>query len=158
MQLEGYTQVEVTPWENVSGGKAVECAQPHSCTASFRFAKNSGFYDLDVQYFDLDNGESTYRVFIGKQLVDEWTANAHLPATKIGGDSATRRRIKQLQLHTGDEIRIEGIPADQEPRLWTTSSFTPCRNQVDLPLRRATLVVLNEFPLRSRQRVIQASR
>ena len=114
MQLEGYTQVEVTPWENASGGKAVECAQPHSCTASFQFTKNSGFYDLDVQYFDLDNGESAYRVFIGTQLVDEWTANAHLPATKIGGDSATRRRIKHLQLHPGDEMRIEGIPAGQE--------------------------------------------
>src|SRR5712671_4313938 len=39
--------------------------------------------------------------------------------------------------------------------LWTTSSFTPCRNRLDLPLRRAALVVLNEFPLRSRQRVIE---
>ena len=114
MQLQGYTPVEVTPWENASGGKAIECAQAESCTASFRFASSPGFYDLCVQYFDLNNGESTYRVFVGTQLVDEWTANAQLPATRLGGDSATRRRIKRLSLRDGDEIRIEGIPSGQE--------------------------------------------
>ena len=114
MQLEGYTQVEVTPWENASGGKAIECAQPQSCTASFRFPDNPGFYDLDIQYFDLNNGESTYHVFVGTQLVDEWIANAHLPTTKLGGDSSTRRRIKHLELHPGDQIRIEGVPDGQE--------------------------------------------
>jgi alpha-glucuronidase len=114
MQLQGYTPVDVTPWENASGGKAIECAQPQSCTASFRFSKNPGFYDLDVEYFDTDNGESTYRLYVGSRLADEWTANAHLPTTKIGGDSATRHRVTHLQLHTGDEIRIEGIPRGQE--------------------------------------------
>ena len=114
MQLQGYTPVDVTPWENASGGKAIECAQPQGCTASFRFSKNPGFYDLDVEYFDTDNGESTYRVFVGSLLADEWTANAYLPATKIGGDSATRHRIKRLHLQQGDEIRIEGIPGGQE--------------------------------------------
>src|SRR6266403_329704 len=46
-------------------------------------------------------------------------------------------------------------PGARNGRLWTTSSFTPCRNRLDLPLRQATLIVLNEFALRSRQRVIQ---
>jgi len=114
MQLQGYTPLEVTPWENASGGRAVECAQTQSCTASFRFSKNPGFYDLDVEYFDTDNGEATYRLYVGSQLVDEWVANTHLPTTKIGGDSATRHRTKRLQLQPDDEIRIEGVPSGQE--------------------------------------------
>ncbi len=114
MHLQGYTPVEVTPWENVSGGKAIECARPQGCTASFHFTNDPGLYDLDIQYFDLDNGESRFRVFVGTQLVDEWTANAHLPTTKLGGDSSTRRRIKRLVLRAGDEIRIEGIPGGDE--------------------------------------------
>ena len=114
MQLQGYTPVEVTPQENASGGKAVECVQPQSCIASLRVTNSPGFYDLDIQYFDLNNGESTYRVFVDERLVDEWTANAHLPTTKIGGDSATRRHIKRLHLQQGNEIRIEGVPSDQE--------------------------------------------
>jgi alpha-glucuronidase len=114
MQLQGYKPVEVTPSENASGGKAIECAQSQGCAASFHFTNNPGFYDLDVEYFDTDNGESTYRVYVGLQLADEWTANAHLPTTKIGGDSSTRRRIKHLELRLGDQIRIEGIPDGQE--------------------------------------------
>src|SRR5882724_1286735 len=50
---------------------------------------------------------------------------------------------------------LKVFPRARSEHLWTTSSFTPCRNRLDLPLRGATLVVLNELALRSRQRVIQ---
>jgi len=127
MQLQGYVPVEVTPWENSSGGKAIECVQPQGCTASFRFTNNSGLYDLDIEYFDLDNGESRYRVFAGTQFVDEWTANGHLPTTKLGGDSSTRRQIRRVALRPGDEIRIEGIPGGGEraPLDYVEISATP---------------------------------
>jgi alpha-glucuronidase len=114
MQLQGYSPVEVTPWENASEGKAIECAQPQGCTASFRFTKKPGVYNLDIEYFDQNNGESKYRVFVNAQLVDEWVANAHLPASKPNGDSSTRRRIKGITLKPGDEIRIEGLPEGEE--------------------------------------------
>ena len=114
MQLQGYVPLEVVPRENASGGKAIDCGQKQGCIAWFRFDGEPGWYELDVQYFDLNNGESTFRVFLGQQLVDAWIANDHLPTTKIGGDSSTRRRIKALALRPGDEIRIEGIPNGEE--------------------------------------------
>jgi alpha-glucuronidase len=51
---------------------------------------------------------------VGDHLVDEWVANDTLPATKIGGDSSTRRRIRGLALRPGEEIRIVGIPDREE--------------------------------------------
>ena len=114
MQLQGYLPVDVNPWENASGGKAVECTQSQGCSATFRFTRNAGWYALDVQYFDQNNGESRFRVLVNGQVVDEWVANDHLPATKIGGDSSTRRRITGLALRPGDQIRIEGIPDRDE--------------------------------------------
>ncbi len=113
MELDGYTAVDVTPWENASGGKAVQCER-EKCSATFRFDRAAGWYDLDVQYFDQANGESRFRVFVGQQLIDEWTADLHLPAFRIGGDSSTRRHIRGLALHPGDEIRLEGIPQAAE--------------------------------------------
>jgi alpha-glucuronidase len=71
-------------------------------------------YELGVQYFDQNNGESRYRVFVNNKPVDEWTASLPLPATKIGGDSSTRRRIPNLAIQRGAEIRIEGIPDRDE--------------------------------------------
>jgi alpha-glucuronidase len=115
MLLQGYTPVDVTPPENASGGRAIVCErQTQPCRATFRFGRPPGWYDLDVEYFDQNNGESRFRVFVGEQQVDEWIADDHLPATKPGGDSSTRRRITGLALRPGDEVRIEGLPEGGE--------------------------------------------
>lgn len=115
MQLQGYAPVDVVPWENSSGGKGVECRQPGGCSASFRFDRAPGWYRLDVEYYDQDNGESNFRVLLNGQTIDQWTANRLLPARKPGGDASSRRRIRGVPLRPGDEIRIEGIPGGREP-------------------------------------------
>ncbi len=115
MQLAGYAPVDVVPQETASGGKAVECAAPApSCSAKFKFNGVAGWYEIDVQYFDQNNGESTFRVLVNRRTADEWTADDRLPTTKIGGDSSTRRWIHRIALHSGDEIQIEGVPDGHE--------------------------------------------
>ncbi|HXT25475.1 MAG TPA: alpha-glucuronidase family glycosyl hydrolase [Candidatus Eisenbacteria bacterium] len=114
MALSGYVPVEVTPWENASGGKAIECSDAKGCSASFRVSGEPGKYEIDVQYFDQNNGKSRFRVLVNNNKVDEWAAEDCLPAKKIGGDSSTRRRIYELPLQPGDEIRLEGVPDGQE--------------------------------------------
>ena len=111
MELEGYIPVDVTPWEGASGGKAIVCvvsSQP--CTAKYRFTGVKGWYNLDVEYFDQNNGVSKYQVFVGNQLVDEWLADSSLPATAPNGDSSTRRHIIGLALRPGDVLSIKGFP------------------------------------------------
>jgi alpha-glucuronidase len=114
MQLGGYTQVDVMPWENASGGKAIQCTLPQSCSAIFRPDKAAGQYEIDVQYFDQNNGNAKYRLYVANKLVDEWTANDLLPTTKIDGDSSTRHRTTGITLAPSDEIRIEGFPDGDE--------------------------------------------
>ena len=114
MQLTGYTPVDVTPWENASGGKAIECREPNGCHAEFKFERAAGWYTVDVEYFDQDNGESRYRVLVNDQVMDAWIAGNDLPAKKPGGDSSSRRRIKGIALRPGDTIRIEGSPDGEE--------------------------------------------
>lgn len=115
MQLEGYMPFEVVPRETASGGKAVECAPPAKrCSAAFRFDGARGQYEMDVEYFDQNNGKSKFRVLVDDRVVDAWVADDDLPATKPGGDSSTRRRIVGLALHPGENIRIEGVPDGDE--------------------------------------------
>ena len=115
MQLDGYVPIDVVPPENASGGKAIACPAPaQKCSATISFAGKLGWYELDVEYFDQNNGRSRFRVLLGDQLLDEWVADDHLPATKPGGDSSTRRRIPGLALRPGDMIRIEAIPDGEE--------------------------------------------
>jgi alpha-glucuronidase len=115
MQLQGYVPIEVVPRETASGGKAIECPpSEQKCSASYRFAGAAGQYEIDVEYFDQNNGKSHFRVLVGDNVVDEWVADDHLPATKPGGDSSTRRRIPDLALSPGDTIRIEGVRDGEE--------------------------------------------
>jgi len=115
MQLQGYVPFEVVPRETASGGKAIECAPPaRECSAAFRFDGAAGQYEMDVEYFDQNNGKSKFRVLVDERIVDEWAADDHLPAAKPGGDSSTRRRIIGLALRPGDNIRIEGVPDGAE--------------------------------------------
>ena len=115
MQLEGYVPIEITPPENASGGKAVECRAPAlNCTASVRFDRPAGWYELDLQYFDQNNGVSKFQVFVGDQKVDQWLADDNLPARRPNGDSSTRRWIPGLALRPGDQIRIVGFPEEGE--------------------------------------------
>src|SRR5579883_210075 len=115
MQLQGYKPIDVVPWEMASGGKGIECpAQLQTCSATFQFQGDPGRYNLEVQYFDQNNGVSRYRVYAGGKQVSEWLADAHLPANRPYGDSSTRREINDVTLHAGEEIRIEGIPDSGE--------------------------------------------
>ncbi len=114
MILSGYRPVDITPWENASGGKGIECTVTEGCTAAFKFDGAAGWYEIDVEYFDQNNGESKFRLTVNDQLVDEWIAGNHLPAQKPGSDSSSRRRIKGMALRPGDEIRIQGFPDHSE--------------------------------------------
>jgi alpha-glucuronidase len=125
MRLEGYASVDVTPWENASGGKAVACKDAQGCNTSYKFTGAEGKYTVAILYFDQKNGESKFRVLLNGKVIDHWIANDQLPATKIGADAATRRNIANLTLHPGDEIRIEGIPDRDEPAALDYIEITP---------------------------------
>jgi alpha-glucuronidase len=109
MSLQGYAVREVIPWEAASGGKAIACASA-SCTASVRFSGEPGWYSIRVRYFDQNDGVSHFRLWVGKQMVDEWSAADRLPTRKMDASSSARRVARGIALRPGDEIRIEGRP------------------------------------------------
>ena len=115
MELTGYTTFQPTSWEGASGGKGVTCPETQeSCSAGTRFDGAPGWYEVDVEYFDLSSGASVFKLFVGDQLMDEWRADLLLPGTAPSADSSVRHRTKGLALRPGDVIRVEGIPDHQE--------------------------------------------
>jgi alpha-glucuronidase len=113
MVLTGYVPRPVTPWESASGGTAVECRQDQ-CTASMIYKGDTGSRDIIIQYFDLPDGESRFRIYAGNQLLGRWAASDRLPARKIDSSSSSRHIIPGVALHKGDEIRIEATPNGRE--------------------------------------------
>jgi alpha-glucuronidase len=115
MELQGYKVFEPASWEGASGGKGVACATgAATCSAQTKFNGAAGWYEIDVEYFDLSNGESKFRVSVNDQAVDEWRADMLLPGKDPSADSSVRHRTRRLALHPGDVIRIEGTPDGAE--------------------------------------------
>jgi alpha-glucuronidase len=83
-----------------------------SASGSVRFTYDgpAGRHELRVQYFDEDDGVSQYKLFVGGQMVDEWSSDNRLPTPSTLADSHTsiRRTVRDVELSSGDEIIIEG--------------------------------------------------
>ena len=110
MQLDGYTPVDVTPWETASGGKAIACDRASGCAASLSFTGSSGVYTVTMQYYDQNSGIAHFRLYVNQQLTDQWASDNNLPSSKMDGHTATRHTTKSVTLKPGDSIHIEGTP------------------------------------------------
>jgi alpha-glucuronidase len=115
MQLSGYVPVEFTPWEAASGGKAVACNGQSSCSASTMFRGEPGKYRISIQYFDQNNGVSQYQLLLNDHEIGSWAADDHLPSDKMNGHTSTRHTFEDVQLQTGDTLKIVGHPGGGEP-------------------------------------------
>ncbi len=100
MTLDGYTQVDVTPWEDATDGKAVACDRTSgSCTATTKFEGKAGTYTVDVRYFDQNDGVATFELSVNGKKIDLWEASDTLPTKQINGSSSTRQRITAVALN-----------------------------------------------------------
>jgi len=114
MTLNGYTQVDVKPWEAASGdGKAIQCPAAQ-CGASMNYSGAAGKFDLHIRYFDQNSGNAKYKVSVAGKVIDEWTANIVVPSFRLDGSTSTRHIVSGVTLKPGDEIKIEGAPDQRE--------------------------------------------
>jgi alpha-glucuronidase len=120
-RLTGYKIIEVTPWEDASGGKAVSCAlasentAQRSCAAEWTYSGEAGHFKVAVQYFDLQPGAATFTLKINGKAAAAWTADALLPSSKPHGDNSTRYTVQGVDLKPGDVLRLEGTPDKADP-------------------------------------------
>jgi len=126
--LVGYRVLSVTPFESASGEKAVECPAGGTCTATFKFNGQPGWYDVTVRYFDVNNGIARYRVRVAGQLVGEWTAADRVPSRRIDSGSSARRILEGVALRGGDEIQVEGVPEGGETAALDYIEVRPAAN------------------------------
>jgi alpha-glucuronidase len=108
LERVGYEPLNVTPWETASGGQCAQLVAPGgSGTISMKYAGESGWFDISVRYFDENDGASKYKLLVGGQVVDEWTADDTLPSSEPNGHTSTRHQASRIALRPSDEIRVE---------------------------------------------------
>ena len=118
-QLDGYTVIDVTPWEAASNSKAAALpAGTDSGSITFTYNGEPMTADLRVQYFDEEDGISQFKLFVGNQELDHWQADNHLPTFSKLPDAHTsiRHTIRNVDLHPGDQIHLEATADSGERR------------------------------------------
>lgn len=120
-RLTGYKIIDVTPWEDASGGRAVSCdvrlenEKQQNCAAEWTYGGEAGRFNIAVQYFDLQPGAAAFTLKVNGLVAAIWTADALLPSGRPNGDNSTRRVVRGIELKLGDVIRIEGVPDRADP-------------------------------------------
>lgn len=120
-RLTGYQVIDVKPWEDASGGKAVACPGPAggaaqaSCTAEWNYTGKPGRYRVATQYFDLQGGNARFTFSVNGHLESTWVADAQLPSFRPNGDNSTRFTMPAIDLKAGDALRVEGTPEGRDP-------------------------------------------
>jgi alpha-glucuronidase len=119
MTAEGYTTIDVTPWETASNSKAVVCNQPTGCTLITVLDKPAGTYNITVQYFDLWFGKSHFVLELNHRPIGNWVADDILPPARpdlhADGETSTRVTFPDIALKPGDSLTLHGIPDNTEP-------------------------------------------
>jgi alpha-glucuronidase len=116
-RLTGYKVIDVTPWEDASGGKAVSCGETN-CSAEWTYSGAAGRFYIAVQYFDLQGGIAKFALTVNGQPVNadaSWVADAALPSRHPHGDNSTRHTVRSVALKPGDVIRVGGTPGGEDP-------------------------------------------
>ncbi|WP_348263641.1 alpha-glucuronidase family glycosyl hydrolase [Telmatobacter sp. DSM 110680] len=119
--LTGYKVIDVNPWEDASGGRAVNCdqnAKQPSCSAEWTYNAKAGRFNIAVQYFDLQGGTARFVLTINGQPPSpdaSWSADGMFPTTRPHADNSTRHIVHNVALKPGDIVRVEGTPDRQDP-------------------------------------------
>ena len=114
MTSDGYTFVDVDPWETASGGKAVVCKVAAGCSLTSKLTQSAGTYDIAVQYFDLRTGVSQFDLLVNGRSVATFAADASLPPAVVrpllDGQTSTRYTAHDISIHPGDVLELRGKP------------------------------------------------
>ncbi len=119
MTAEGYTPIDVKPWETASNSKAAVCNQPTGCTLTTTIDKPAGTYNITVQYFDFWSGKSHFTLDLNGKPIGNWIADDTLPPARAenqpNGDTSTRITFPNITLKPGDTLTLHGTPDNTEP-------------------------------------------
>jgi Ca2+-binding RTX toxin-like protein len=80
-----------------------------SLTASTLFTGEEGYYDIEIAYYDTNNGEAGVTVKLNEDVLSNWVLNQNLGTSQVGIQSFTTRNVAQgVYLETNDVISIIG--------------------------------------------------
>jgi len=118
--LHRYKITGVNPFQAASGLRIVQTID--NSTAAYvetTLDYPEGVYDIAVAYYDLYEGEASYKLLLNGKVLGSWTGDlenklGYTLTRGIDGHSATRVTFNGVSVKKGDVVRVETIPNGRE--------------------------------------------
>ena len=142
MHLSGY-RVEHVGDNIASGGEVIKLSS-HDGHASTHFTGESGYYQVEVAYYDENDGESMGKFKIGGETIDSWTFDQHLGSNVASADNRiVRTTAESVYIEHGEEIKLSGWRNNYEFARFDSIKFTEVEssgNDTDTTPKNGTIV------------------
>jgi hypothetical protein len=76
--------------------------------ASYTFGGASGTYDVQVNYFDENDGASAFSLYVGSTLVGSWTANRSLGSASAVQTDLVQKTFAGVTIPSGSVVSVHG--------------------------------------------------
>ncbi|MGK7912708.1 MAG: Ig-like domain-containing protein, partial [Synechococcus sp.] len=125
LRLKGY-RVESNSFASkgklisLRGGKAKETG-----SATYVHRRQAGTFDIDLRYFDENDGVSTMTVKLNGKQIDRWTLNALTNGTNVSAGTSRVRKLRGITLKAGDRLEIVGAERQREHARLDYLNFKP---------------------------------
>ncbi|MGK7912707.1 MAG: DUF4347 domain-containing protein [Synechococcus sp.] len=94
---------------SLRGGKGKEVG-----TATYVHKGGSGTFDIDLRYFDENDGSSRIKVKLNGKQIDQWSLNAKTKGSNAAANTSRIYTIESITLADGDRLEIEGLENRRE--------------------------------------------
>ncbi|MDB9527237.1 SdrD B-like domain-containing protein [Oscillatoria sp. CS-180] len=107
-----------------SGGEVIKLSRWDGY-ASTHFTGESGYYQVDVAYFDENDGKSMGKVKIGGETIDNWTFDQRLGSSLVSANNRVVRTVSEsVYIEHGEQIKLSGWREHNEFARFDSVKFT----------------------------------
>ncbi len=100
---------------SASGGELIKLnASGVTGNAVYNFNGSTGTYDIKVHYYDENDGQATFKLYVGGTVVDQWIANQNLGSADPTSATLTSRTKNGVSVSNGAQIKIEAAQNAEE--------------------------------------------
>ncbi|MDF7807193.1 LamG domain-containing protein [Pontiellaceae bacterium B12219] len=122
MTLDGFI---IEPQSVASNGQVIVLAGDAGTASGTLALLGSGFYDIQTVYFDENDGEAVYKLYIDGELIDAWSASRNMGSPDPDSGNLVTHQTRKVSISSGQSLELLAYSDSGEPCRVDRVAFEP---------------------------------
>ncbi|MDF7823588.1 LamG domain-containing protein [Pontiellaceae bacterium B12227] len=122
MTLDGFS---IEPQAVASNGQVIMLAGGTGTASETLALSGSGFYDIQTVYFDENDGDAVYKLFLDGELIDAWSASRNMGSADPDAGTLVTHQTRKVFLSSGLTLELLAYSNGGEPCRVDRFAFNP---------------------------------